>query len=357
MMLAALLRARGRGRRAGRRRDLLRARGRGEHEPLRRGLAGARARASCSTGVRHAIGEFGGFTMHVGGQRFYPIQVAEKQVCTVRMTLRGAPGHGSMPVRGGAMAKARARAAARSTGSGCRCTSRRSRGRWWREWRSALPRRAGIDPAPAAEPARSPNRVLDRMGERARVLDPILHNTVSATGPGRLRQVQRDPRAGRGRARRPPAARASRRRTCSTSCTALTGARRRARGDQARPGPARARPGAVRDARLDPRGGGPGQHRDPAADARRLGRALLRAARHPDLRLHADAAAARTSTSGPACTAPTSASRRTRSSSARTRSARRCARFGTPHERRAAGHALGADAAVRVRRRCASTAR
>ena len=26
------------------------------------------------------------------------------------------------------------------------------------------------------------NRVLDRMGERARVLDPILHNTVSATG-------------------------------------------------------------------------------------------------------------------------------------------------------------------------------
>ena len=64
-----------------------------------------REHAELFEGVRHAIGEFGGFTMHVGGKRFYPIQVAEKQVCTVRMTFSGAPGHGSMPVRGAAMAK------------------------------------------------------------------------------------------------------------------------------------------------------------------------------------------------------------------------------------------------------------
>ena len=52
-----------------------------------------------------ALGEFGGFTMDVAGRRFYPIQVSEKQVCGVQATFRGPAGHGSMPVRGGAMAK------------------------------------------------------------------------------------------------------------------------------------------------------------------------------------------------------------------------------------------------------------
>src|SRR5437867_3803648 len=40
-------------------------------------------------GVRHAIGEFGGFTLHLGRRRFYPIQVAEKQLCTLRLRARG----------------------------------------------------------------------------------------------------------------------------------------------------------------------------------------------------------------------------------------------------------------------------
>ncbi|MGH2978353.1 MAG: M20/M25/M40 family metallo-hydrolase, partial [Solirubrobacterales bacterium] len=58
--------------------------------------------AELFAGVRNALGEFGGFTTHAGGRRFYPIQVAEKEVCTVQATLRGPAGHGSMPVRGGA---------------------------------------------------------------------------------------------------------------------------------------------------------------------------------------------------------------------------------------------------------------
>ncbi len=57
------------------------------------------------SGVRYALGEFGGFTLPIGGKRFYPIQVAEKQICWLKATLRGAGGHGSMPVRGQAMAK------------------------------------------------------------------------------------------------------------------------------------------------------------------------------------------------------------------------------------------------------------
>ena len=57
------------------------------------------------TGVRYAIGEFGGFTMDVAGRRFYPIMVAEKQVCWSRAILRGPAGHGSMPIRDGAMGR------------------------------------------------------------------------------------------------------------------------------------------------------------------------------------------------------------------------------------------------------------
>lgn len=56
-------------------------------------------------GVQYAIGEFGGFTFTVENQAFYPIQIAEKQICWMKATLRGPGGHGSMPVRGGAMAR------------------------------------------------------------------------------------------------------------------------------------------------------------------------------------------------------------------------------------------------------------
>ena len=55
--------------------------------------------------VRHAIGEFGGFSLTVGKKRFYPIMIAEKQVCWMKATVRGRGGHGSIPVRGGAMEK------------------------------------------------------------------------------------------------------------------------------------------------------------------------------------------------------------------------------------------------------------
>ncbi len=55
--------------------------------------------------IRYAFGEFGGFTMTIADKRFYPIMVAEKQMCWMKATLRGPGGHGSMPVRGGAMAR------------------------------------------------------------------------------------------------------------------------------------------------------------------------------------------------------------------------------------------------------------
>jgi acetylornithine deacetylase/succinyl-diaminopimelate desuccinylase-like protein len=56
-------------------------------------------------GVRFAIGEAGGFSLYIAGKTFYPIMVAEKQICWTRMTLRGPGGHGSMIHRDGVMAQ------------------------------------------------------------------------------------------------------------------------------------------------------------------------------------------------------------------------------------------------------------
>lgn len=55
-------------------------------------------------GIRYALGEFGGAPMYMLGKKFYPIQVAEKQACWMKAVLHGPAGHGSRPMRGGAMA-------------------------------------------------------------------------------------------------------------------------------------------------------------------------------------------------------------------------------------------------------------
>ncbi len=55
--------------------------------------------------VRYALGEVGGFSSYIGGQKFYCIQVLEKQVCWLKGTIHGPGGHGSIPMHGGASAK------------------------------------------------------------------------------------------------------------------------------------------------------------------------------------------------------------------------------------------------------------
>ena len=57
------------------------------------------------SGVKHAIGEGGGEAQHLGGRRFYPVMVSEKRGCQMVVRLRGPGGHGSIPMRGGAMAR------------------------------------------------------------------------------------------------------------------------------------------------------------------------------------------------------------------------------------------------------------
>ncbi len=47
--------------------------------------------------AEYGLSEVGGFTMHLEGKRFYPIQTAEKGTCWLRIRVAGRPGHGSVP--------------------------------------------------------------------------------------------------------------------------------------------------------------------------------------------------------------------------------------------------------------------
>lgn len=130
-------------------------------------------------GIRYAIGEFGGFTLFVGKQRFYPIQVAEKQVCWLKATVRGAGGHGSMPVRGGAMARLaqllrqlnRHRLPVHVTPVARQMFSTMA---------ATVGGVSGLVLGQLMNPVVT-NTALDLLGERGRMFDALLHNSVSPT--------------------------------------------------------------------------------------------------------------------------------------------------------------------------------
>jgi acetylornithine deacetylase/succinyl-diaminopimelate desuccinylase-like protein len=130
-------------------------------------------------GVRYAIGEFGGFPLHLAGKKFYAIQVAEKQICWLKATTRGPGGHGSLPIRGGAMAKLadmlhnldRSRLPVHITPL-------------VREMLETLIK--AVPEAPQAvlsqlcDPATT-DQVLDALGEMGLMFNPLFHNTANAT--------------------------------------------------------------------------------------------------------------------------------------------------------------------------------
>jgi acetylornithine deacetylase/succinyl-diaminopimelate desuccinylase-like protein len=138
-----------------------------------------RERPDLLAGVRYALGEFGGFSLDLGGRRFYPIQVAEKQLCWLRATVRGPSGHGALPMRGGAIAR---------LADLLRVLDRRRlpvhitpvTRRMIEQVTAELPRPARVLLRRLLDP-RVSDRVLDLLGERGRVFDPLLHHTVNAT--------------------------------------------------------------------------------------------------------------------------------------------------------------------------------
>jgi acetylornithine deacetylase/succinyl-diaminopimelate desuccinylase-like protein len=130
-------------------------------------------------GARHALGEFGGATVWIAGKRFYPIQVAEKQMCWLRATVRGAGGHGALGVKGGAM---------RKLGDMLHTLDRKQPPvhvtplvrEWFEAMAAELPRpqallvRALLDP-------RTSDVAVRALGQRGRVLSRVLRNTASVT--------------------------------------------------------------------------------------------------------------------------------------------------------------------------------
>jgi acetylornithine deacetylase/succinyl-diaminopimelate desuccinylase-like protein len=129
--------------------------------------------------VRYAIGEFGGFSLPIAGKRFYPIQVAEKQVCWVKCILRGKGGHGSMPVRDGAMdgladllhSVTRKRLPVHITPPARQMFENIAAG---------LGGIKGLLFHLLLVPGLT-NPVLDLLGERSWAFDPLLHHTLSPT--------------------------------------------------------------------------------------------------------------------------------------------------------------------------------
>ena len=130
-------------------------------------------------GIRYALGEAGGISIHFGRWRFYPIQVAEKQSCRLTATVRGPGGHGSLPMRGGAMSKLAEFLQ--------RLDERRLPVHVTPAARQMLEAMAAELPFPAGTMLRQAltpaliGGVLRLLGKQGRLLEPMLRNTVNAT--------------------------------------------------------------------------------------------------------------------------------------------------------------------------------
>ena len=130
-------------------------------------------------GIKYAIGEFGGFTLTIGGKRFYPIMISEKQVCWMKATVRGLGGHGSMPEKGGASAKlARLLKALDENDLPIHVTPPAKM--MVDAMASALGGSQGLILGQLANPALT-DFVLKTLGSRGRTFYPLFRNTVSPT--------------------------------------------------------------------------------------------------------------------------------------------------------------------------------
>jgi acetylornithine deacetylase/succinyl-diaminopimelate desuccinylase-like protein len=130
-------------------------------------------------GARYTIGEGGGYSHEVGGRRFFPVMVSEKRGCQLLVTVRGPGGHGSLPMRAGAMARL---GKLLSALDGARLPVHITPAvRLQLEgMRDALGGEPAERYARLLDPAQT-DQVLDELGREGRSLDAALHNTVNAT--------------------------------------------------------------------------------------------------------------------------------------------------------------------------------
>jgi acetylornithine deacetylase/succinyl-diaminopimelate desuccinylase-like protein len=129
--------------------------------------------------VKYAFGEFGGFNMNMGGKRMYPIMVAEKQCCWMKVTFRGKGGHGSMPVHRQAMAKL-ARALNLLDQKRLPYHLTPAVNLMLTSIADALGGVTGLVIRRMTSPLLAES-VLRALGERGEIFAPLLHNTISPT--------------------------------------------------------------------------------------------------------------------------------------------------------------------------------
>jgi acetylornithine deacetylase/succinyl-diaminopimelate desuccinylase-like protein len=122
-------------------------------------------------GVTEAIGEVGGFSATIGGQRHYLVQTAEKGMAWMRLTLHGAAGHGSMRHPGNVVTEL------------AETVARIGRHEWptrltpaAQEFLEAAAAALGIDPGPDLS-----RQVLEKLGPLARMIGATFSNTANPT--------------------------------------------------------------------------------------------------------------------------------------------------------------------------------
>ncbi len=130
-------------------------------------------------GVKYAFGEFGGFNMSMGGKRIYPIMVAEKQCCWMKVTFHGRGGHGSMPVHHQAMAKL-ARVLSLLDRKQLPYHLTPAVNLMLTRIADALGGVTGLAVRALTSPLFA-NAIIGGLGERGSIFAPLLHNTISPT--------------------------------------------------------------------------------------------------------------------------------------------------------------------------------
>ncbi len=129
--------------------------------------------------TKYALGEFGGATLHINGSRYYPIQIAEKQMCWMVARVRGPGGHGARPLRGGAMARL------------AHFLSQLDERRLpfhdtpvTKKMVEVISREMSDEDSATFKQILDPDKsdlMLGNLGELGVILEPLLHNTVNAT--------------------------------------------------------------------------------------------------------------------------------------------------------------------------------
>jgi acetylornithine deacetylase/succinyl-diaminopimelate desuccinylase-like protein len=122
-------------------------------------------------GVTEAIGEVGGFSATIGGQRLYLVQTAEKGMAWLRLTAQGTAGHGSLLQRDNAVTEL------------AETVARIGRHEWptvftpsARAFMEAASAALGLDFTPNAT-----RQVLGKLGPLARMVGATLTNTANPT--------------------------------------------------------------------------------------------------------------------------------------------------------------------------------